>query len=352
MEVLRTKEDSIELKTFNDLILDVVSKGLCVKCGMCVSSCQVHAISMTEEGPMSVGPCRHCEACYYSCPRSPAISEELLRSSLNYERKDDVLGGYTKIVSARTTLSEVMPVAQDGGVVTTLLIYALEERLTDGVIVASKSSVETWKPVPKVALSVNDVLEAAGTKYSNCPNLVAIKDALYGYDLKKLCIVGVPCQVTAARDVKVHPKAARKIGDKIAFIIGLFCMESFPYINLIQFLKSSGVDVAKVTKFDIKEGRFKVYIGDAEVLSVPIRDLKDCANRFCEVCRDLTSWYADISVGAIGSKKGWSTVIVRSSEGVKLFDGAVQKGYLEVKDVGSNEIESLKKIARRKLQKI
>ncbi|MEM0083680.1 MAG: Coenzyme F420 hydrogenase/dehydrogenase, beta subunit C-terminal domain [Candidatus Nezhaarchaeales archaeon] len=352
MEALRKAEENfVVLKAFNDLVLDVVSKDLCTKCGMCVSSCQVHAISMTDEGPKSVGPCRQCEACYYGCPRSPATSEELLKASLSSEKKDDILGSYNKIVSARTVLSEVKSVAQDGGVVTTLLIYALEEGLIDGGIVASKSTIEAWKPVPKVALSINDVLEAAGTKYSNCPSLVALKDALYGYDLSKVCVVGVPCQVTAARNVKVQPKAARKIGDKIAFIIGLFCMESFPHVKLAQFLTSNGIDIAKVSKFDIKEGKFRVYMGDAEVLSVPIRNLKDYANRFCETCRDLTSWYADVSVGAIGSGRDWSTVIVRSDEGAKLFDGAVQNGYLEVKDIESDGIESLRKIAKRKASK-
>lgn len=340
-----------ESKDFEDLLLNVITRNLCTKCGMCVSSCQVHALLMTEDGPKRVGLCRECEACYYGCPRSPALSEELLKASLNPQKDDEVLGGYIKIVSARTTRDDVKSVAQDGGVVTTLLIYALERGLIDGGIVASKSPVEAWKPVPKVAMSLNDALEAAGTKYSNSPNLVALKDAVYGYELEKVCVVGVPCQVTAARNVKVHPKAARKLGDKIAIIIGLFCMESFPHAKLVDFLTSNGIDIARVSKFDIKEGRFKVYVGDIEVLSVPVKDLKSYANHYCEVCRDLTAWYADISVGSIGSERGWSTVIVRSKEGAKLFDSAVQEGYLEIKDVDSNRIETLRRIAKRKASK-
>lgn len=352
MEVVgEVKESFVKLKSFEDLLLDVVSKNLCTKCGMCVSSCQVHALLMTEEGPRKVGLCRQCEACYYGCPRSSAVPEKLLKISLNPEKEDEVLGGYIKIVSARATRSDVRSVAQDGGVVTTLLIYALEKGLIDAGIVASRSSVEAWKPVPKAAMNINDVLEAAGTKYSNSPNLVALKDAIYGYDIERVCVVGVPCQVSAARIAKVHPKAARKIGDKIIFIIGLFCMESFPHTKLVEFLALNKIDVAKVTKFDIKEGRFKVYVGNAEVLSVPVRAMKGYANHYCEACRDLTSWYADVSVGAIGSERGWSTVIVRSSEGAKLFDGAVQNGYLEVKSIEGHRLEGLKKVAKMKVAK-
>ncbi len=343
-------EGELEAKRFRDLISDVISKGICSKCGMCVSSCQVHALVMTEEGPKRIGPCRGCEACYYGCPRSPAFSKELLDAVMKAEHRDDVLGSYIKIVSARTTRGDVRARAQDGGVVTTLLIYAFEKGLIDGAIVASTSAKEAWKPIPKVAFSPQEALEAAGTKYANSPNLIALKEAIYCYELNRVCVVGVPCQVAAARNVKVQPKAATKLGDKIAFIIGLFCMESFPYAKLVNYLSSHGIDISRVSKFDIKEGKFKVYVEGSEALSVPIKDLKNCVNDYCHVCRDLTSLYADISVGAIGSQHGWSTVIVRTEEGAKLFDGAVQEGYLEVKDIGDG-LEILKKIAKRKASK-
>ena len=351
MERIETQVGGLaEPKRFRDLMADVISKGICSKCGMCVSSCQVHALVMTDEGPKRVGPCRQCEACYYGCPRSPAFSGELLEASLSSENKDEVLGRYIKIVSARTTRDYVKAKAQDGGVVTTLLMYAFEKGLIDGAIVASISAKEAWRPIPKVVFNQQEVLEAAGTKYANSPNLIALKEATYCYELNRVCVVGVPCQVAAARNVKVQPKAATKLGDKIAFIIGLFCMESFPYAKLVNYLSSRGIDISRVSKFDIKEGKFKVYVEGSEALSVPIKDLKEYVNDYCHVCTDLTSLYADVSVGSIGSQHGWSTVIVRTEEGAKLFDGAVQEGYLEVKDIGDG-LDVLKKIAKRKASK-
>lgn len=341
---------SASAKKFDDLISDVIGPNICCKCGMCVASCQVHALLMSDEGPERVGVCRECEACYYGCPRSPVVSHELLEASLDGENRDEVLGRYIKIVSARTRLDGVKSKAQDGGVVTTLLIYAMEKKLIDGAVVASRSSTDPWKPVPCATMTIEDVLKAAGTKYSNCSNLMALKEALYSYELERVCVVGVPCQVQAARNVKVQPKAATKVGDKVAYIIGLFCMESFYYPKLLEYLSSRNVDISRVSKFDIKEGKFKVYVDGSEVLSVPIKDMKECVNEYCHVCRDLTSLYADVSVGAIGSQPGWSTVIVRTSEGDKLFEGALKEGYLEVRDIGSG-VETLKKIAARKASK-
>jgi len=341
---------AVGLKVFGHLMAEVISKRICCKCGLCVSSCPVNAISMTEEGPKLVSPCKACGACYYGCPRSQSFLAEALETSLDSDKRDDVLGRYIKIVSARTKLDKVVTRAQDGGVVTTLLMYAMEKKLIDGAVVASKSPIDPWKPVPRLALTAEEVLEAAGTKYSNCPNLLALGDAVYCYELNKVGVVGVPCQVAAARNVKVQPYAATKLGTKIAFIIGLFCMESFVHNKLLEYLSSHKIDVSRVSKFDIKEGRFKVYVDGSEALSVPIKDMRGCVNEYCHVCGDLTALYADVSVGAIGSQRGWSTVIVRSSVGDKLFEGAVKEGYLEVTDVGSG-VETLKKIAARRALK-
>lgn len=339
-----------EPKRFRDLMSEVISKGICAKCGMCIASCQVHSLVMTDYGPQRLAPCKGCEACYYGCPRTPAFSKQLLEAVMASPNRDEVLGGYYEVVSARTTLSDVRERAQDGGVVSTLLIYALEKEMIDGAVVSSLASDKPWVPKPMVVFNRKGVIEAAGTKYTNSPNLVALKDAVYCYGLERVGVVGVPCQVAAARNVKVQPKAATKIGDRIAFIVGLFCMESFPYAKLTGYLSSKGLDVSRVTKFDIKEGKFKVYVEGSEALSVPIKDLRDHANEFCHVCRDLTSLYADVSVGAIGSQPGWSTVIVRTKVGEELFRGAIEAGYLEVKEIGSG-LDLLKKIAKRKMSK-
>jgi coenzyme F420 hydrogenase subunit beta len=89
---------------------------------------------MTEEGPKLVSLCKACGACYYGCPRSQSFSAEALETSLDSDKRDDVLGRYIKIVSARTKLDKVVARAQDGGVVTTLLMYAMEKKLIDGAV--------------------------------------------------------------------------------------------------------------------------------------------------------------------------------------------------------------------------
>ena len=49
----------------------------------------------------------------------------------------------------------------------------------------------------------------------------------------------------------------------------------------------------------------------------------------CQYCIDYVAELADISVGAVGSPDGWTTVIVRSELGQKLFDSAVKAKVIE-----------------------
>jgi coenzyme F420 hydrogenase subunit beta len=55
----------------------------------------------------------------------------------------------------------------------------------------------------------------------------------------------------------------------------------------------------------------------------------------CWYCIDYVAELADISVGAVGSEDGWSTVIVRSEIGQKLFDSAVKSKAIQAVPIES-----------------
>ncbi|HID05958.1 MAG TPA: coenzyme F420 hydrogenase subunit beta, partial [Armatimonadetes bacterium] len=89
-----------------------------------------------------------------------------------------------------------------------------------------------------------------------------------------------------------------------------------------------------VGKFAITKGRFVVIGTDGEtMLNVPIKRLKKYARQACHYCEDFTALLADLSVGSVGSPEGWSTVIVRTELGERVFKGMVEKGYVEAKPI-------------------
>ncbi len=241
-------------------------------------------------------------------------------------------GAYKKVVSARSTLKEVLKKAQDGGIVSTAFIYGLENNLLDGVIVADNAG--KFQAVPKVATTPEEVLEAAGTKYTVCPNISVLKSAVREYGCEKIGVVGTPCQVRAVRKLMKYPVGFRHVPDKIALIIGIFCMENFPYQGLKLIVEEHcGVKMEDVVKMDIGKGKFWVYTRWGETKAIKLKETHPYEQIACHVCTDYTAELADISTGSVGSPDGWSTVFIRTAKGEEIFNKMVEDGYLEVKPI-------------------
>ncbi len=108
------------------------------------------------------------------------------------------LGTYKEALSARSTDKKILDVSQDGGIVSALLCYALDEGIIEGAVVAGTPD-EDWRPIPTVVTSSDEVIAAAGTKYSMSPTLSALKEATRQYGLEKVGVVSTPCQTQGLR---------------------------------------------------------------------------------------------------------------------------------------------------------
>jgi coenzyme F420 hydrogenase subunit beta len=120
-------------------------------------------------------------------------------------------------------------------------------------------------------------------------------------------------------------------GGRPVFTIGLFCSKVYTHDQLVtEFIqKKHGIDPTKITRTVIKRNRFKVYIGADCVLDVATKELEPFMSPPCKYCIDYVAEFADISIGAVGSADGWTTVIIRSELGQKLFDSAVKSRAIE-----------------------
>lgn len=331
------KPPAPKLKVFGNLLIEVVRKNLCVGCGACVAACPVYVVEMKDapgkdQQPALTGRCILCELCYHQCPVIPPLpnEEEVFGRRRNENESFGVMIG---CCSARSRKEEILKVAQDGGVVTSLLAYGLQEDLLDSAVVSGMSVNEPWKPQPEVVTSIDELLKTAGTRYTVSPTLMGLWSAVEGSFKHKVAVVGTPCQIKAVRKMQKTFKGALKLGFRTALTVGLFCMESFYYDGLIKNYLSQKTDISKISKFDIKKGRFLVDSGDQRVTDVPLAEVKPYARENCHICDDLTAELADISVGSVGSPKGWSTVIIRTDVGKKIFDGAAEAGFIEYKPI-------------------
>ena len=93
------------------------------------------------------------------------------------------------------------------------------------------------------------------------------------------------------------------------------------------------VNVNDVKKTDINKGKFFIFTQDGQEHNVPIKEITHLAREDCELCFDLTSESADISIGSIGSPSGWNTVILRTEKGKYLYDELISNDFIESKPI-------------------
>jgi len=325
----------VKPKIFGSLLAEVIRKDICSGCGACVSVCPVGVVTMKsvpgkDEQPTLIGKCILCEYCYNQCPwTEPKPSEVDVFGRSRYEKEE--LGVVLASYSARSKKEEILKVASDGGVVTSLLVYMFENGFIDCAVVSCLSKEEPLKPKPKVVLSPEELLECAGTRYTVSPTLIGLGSAVDEYGKERVAVVGTPCQIRAIRKMQYSSHGALKYGSKVFLAIGLFCMESFYYDKLIKEYLPQKTDLGKVSRFSIRKGRFIVETEGKRVVDVHLDEVRPYVRGSCHICTDFTSELADVSVGSVGSPDGWSTVLLRTEKAKRIFEDAVNTGYIECK---------------------
>ena len=146
---------------FKNLENDVISVGACVLCGACEYVCPIEGIQINHRKPVLTKECEEgCHACYFACPRT-FVSEEIFDKDIDKKP----LGDYIELLSVKAESI----IGQDGGVVSAILIYLLEHGIVDEVSIVREDQDAPWRPQSFLTSRVQDVVSAAGTKYSTVP---------------------------------------------------------------------------------------------------------------------------------------------------------------------------------------
>ncbi|TXT58554.1 MAG: Coenzyme F420 hydrogenase subunit beta [Promethearchaeota archaeon] len=340
-------------KTFQDLISEVHKKGICQECGGCVSFCSAADFDIiafkTPHSPpdyIHKEKCLECGICYYICPQTHILNEELTKEYgfLNYSSMP--IGHYCDIYSCQATDVDFLKHGTDGGVVNSILFYLIEQKLIDGSIV-SKAEV----PFAREAFfadSKEGLLKASGTQLYMAPHLQEIEkfstythtiSELNHYKFKKLAIVGTPCQIYTIRCMQhlgVTPS------ENVEFCMGLLCYENFFFdkTESKKFQEEFNISFEEIDKLNIKEDvilTLKLNNGSYKRISLPFNHLNDYVRQACKACTDFSNIYADISFGGLASPQNYTTVITRTKKGEEIFQNALRAGIIKALDLTNNK---------------
>ncbi len=332
---------------FTALEHEIIFKDLCCGCGACAAVCPEKVIEV-DEFPKLTGECTDCGYCLMQCPRSFFDSGEI-EGRIFGAKSEDPIGHIEKMIGVKARDRKLSKKSQDGGFVTALLKYALEKKIIDGAIVASAD--EDWKTQARLITDAKELTTTAGTKYTNCPNLSALMDAKEK-GLRKLAVVGLPCQIEGARKLQRYPIEEVDLKDRIAFTISLFCKSNFLYEGLVKEVleKKYGLDPKKMTKIDVK-GKYVIAENGGKKLEVPLEEAHEHERKGCEVCWDFTSRISDFSAGSVGTPAGYTTVLARTKKAVELLDTMLRDGTIETSEVERGAIEKLQEVKEKRARK-
>lgn len=320
----------------------VIAAGKCVGCGTCVVVCPFGCLEYAKGEPHVVKQCKICGICAQTCPTYEWTRSKAENFVFGRERKaEEEFGIYRRLAVAKAMDDEILRVCQDGGVATALLSFALEKGIIDGAVVSGISHKKPFYPVPKLVTTKKEILECAGTKYSNSPNILTLAEAIKKKKTR-LAFVGTPCQIDAIR--RMQMARLKKYTAPLKFLIGLMCSESFTYEGLMEkhIQETLGFNLRAIKKVNIK-GNMLVAT-ESEVKAIPLADVKQYVRKSCGFCGDFSAELADISLGGLGME-GWTFVVVRTEAGEKLLREAEKAKVVQTKPVEKDD-SALKLLAK------
>jgi coenzyme F420 hydrogenase subunit beta len=323
---------------------EVVTTGLCTGCAGCVIACPHDVLDYDDllgvYKPVQIendygGPrdCSHgdkaCTSCTRACPRFRAWEPEIDQFLFGRVRNVDEISGVSKdIVLARASDPELFEVGQDGGLVSAILVYALEHDIIDAALVSYlEGDGTTWKAIPGIARTREEVIASAGSRYTYSANTMAYKDL--EKDEERIALVGMSCQSSSPPAMK--QRKAGKVARRFTLNIGLLCSKTFDDAIFEELFEAKyGLKKADMKKMNIK-GVFQIWMKDGAYHEVPLKECHAWTREGCKMCPDFAAEHADISTGGIGAFNDWTLTIVRTEVGRELMAAMQRDGVIEVR---------------------
>jgi len=344
----------------------VYENGLCTGCGTCVSACPKTAIEMIKNEEKGVyfprvreERCNNCGVCLKVCPGHSEDFERMNTVIFNKLPEDVLLGNFIAAYIGNAVDYKVRYNSSSGGLITALLLFAIEEGIIDGALVTKMSRYRPLEPEVFIARTKEEIISASGSKYCPVPLNVGLKNILK--EDGKFAVVGLPCHIHGIRKFEMINRELRK---KILLHLGLFCSHTVTFLGTEYYLQkwSIGKDEIKELKYRdrgwpgkisvlLKNGKRKIIPRGTNIKPLLHGLLYASAFHFdfipprCLLCSDHTCELSDISFGdpwlpelMKKEKIGKSLILVRSSVGEEILRKALTADKIKISKISKTEI--------------
>ena len=342
-----------------DNIREVVEQGLCTGCGTCCGICPVEAVEMHVSKGLLLPEtdeekCTGCGLCVKCCPGYAVDFEALNSAIFGAQPKDAFLGNYLGCYVGHSNDYEVRFNSSSGGLVTQLLLFALDNGLIDGAVVTRMRKANPLLPESFIARTREEIISASKSKYCPTSTNEILKQILK--EDGKFAFVGLPCQIHGVRKAEMNIKGLR---EKIVLHIGLFCSHTVNFDGTYFLLAKLGVNWKNVAELNYRgcgwPGSMFVRLKNGRSLNVQfVRGWNAYWNIFspffftplrCLMCSDLFNELADVSVGDAWlpefkhENPGESVIVSRTKIGEEILASMERGSKLSLIKVHSSKVK-------------
>jgi coenzyme F420 hydrogenase subunit beta len=229
-----------------------------------------------------------------------------------------------------------------GGVVTAILASMMAQGQVDACLVTRMKADQPWRAEAFIATTPDELWASQSSRYQIVPvnRLVAEILRLPG----RVTAVTLPCQ---AHGLRMMMKKLPRLGEKIHYIVGLFCGGALESFFVPELLAANGLRHEHIGAFQFRggdwPGQMRAILPDGATRPLHYSNYKDGLYNYvislympprCQTCLDGAAEFADISVGdAWGRDRGGhyrdpanSKVLIRTERGAALIAHALQAG--------------------------
>ena len=335
---------------WKELYNEVITTGLCTGCAGCVVTCPHDVIGYEhEEGKykpfhleeeLGLDNCVHgekgCTTCTRACPRFRSWETAADMHLFGRTREPDEMAGvWRQLLLTRASDKVAHEKGQDGGFVSAMLIWLLENDYIEAALVSGVEPDDAWKAKPALARNKEEVLATAGSRYTYCANPLALRDAKE-QGFSRLALVGMGCQ-TSSPPVMWDRKAG-KVSKPFLFNIGLLCSKTFDDAIFPELFEAKyGLKKQDMVKMNIK-GVFQIWMKDGSYHEIDLKECHKWTREGCKSCPDFAAEHSDIATGGIGKDNDWTLTIVRTELGEEVINRMIKDGVIEARPAQEDEV--------------
>ena len=256
------------------------------------------------------------------------------------------VGVVDKIWIGHAVDQEIRLNSSSGGIVTGALVSLLESGVIDGAVVNIADPEFPPHGMSILATTKDELMRSSKSIYCMTEISRGLTIAEYDEKIKKIAVVGLPCQISNLRRKMTHDTLLK---DKVVVCFGIMCGHNMLPTATVKALEVSDIDIRDVKKVTYRAHGWYPFCYTVEMKGGSVKefswagspvqktwDALEYLPTICKSCHDFAAENADVACCDAwlekyrGDQEGFSIILTHTALGTWIINALINKGVLKL----------------------